>query len=1093
MKIKSILPLIFLLSLFSGIFGKINAKLMKYMDVSETKIAFVYGGDIWLVPISGGTAVQVTHSPGEESWLKFSPDGNFIAYTAYYNGNSDIYVIPVTGGVPVRVTYNSYADRMVEWHPDGKRILIRSAKENGIRRLGQFYLVDKNGGFPKKLKIPYGELASFSEDGSKIAYITKITENYPFKRYRGGLASDIIIYDLKKKVAENITNTTATEGKPAWIGNFIYFLSDRGKHMRHNVWKYNLNDKSFKQITSFTDFDITHMSAGKKDIIFEMGGSLYLMDIKTEKFKKVDVNVISDLSIEMPRKKRVGKQITNASVSPDAKRVLFEARGELFDVPAEKGFTKNLTKTSGSWEHDPSWSPDGKTIAYWSDVSGEYEIYLRHLEGKVEKLTNRNGGYGYKLFWSPDSKKIAFIDETNTIYKVDVESGNVLKVAHTKWNVGHGGRHYYRISWSPDSNWLTFQLGKDNGNNAIFVYGLKDKKLNQVTNGFFSDFNPVFSEDGKYLYFLTNRSMSPVYSDMGDGTWVYPNSTQIAVISLTNRVRTLLFTENDSYKPFKEKKTPEKGKDKENKKKNPKITVKIDFNDIESRIEILPVKSGNMGNLYSLKGKILYVRLPNSGSGSRVSSLMFYDIKKRKENKILSGVRGYMVSSDGKSILVRTKMGYGIIKPAKGQKIKKTVPVDGLVMNLVPKEEWKQIFNDVWRRHRDFFYDPNMHGVDWKAMKKRYGALLDYARTRTDINTICSNLAAELSAGHTYTFGGDSERVIPNMTGFLGVDWVLKENKYMIGRIVKPAVWDTITRSPFDKSGVNVVKGDFILAVNGILLESDKDPYAAFEGLSGKVVELTISKSGSFKDSKKIIVKCLNQREETNLRFHEWIENNRLMVDKLSGGKLGYVYMTDTSMRGQSDLVRMYYGQVHKKGFVIDERFNGGGQLADRFLEIIMRPGIYNLQWRHGKDQTIPVKKNSGPVGMLINGWAGSGGDGLPWAFRELKAGPIVGERTLGILVGPATGHMLIDGGGITVPGARLYYNSGKWFEEGVGVKPDIKVWDDPNILMKNRDLQIETVVAELMKKLKTDTPVMTPAPPKEDRTAEGLRKKYNK
>ncbi len=1091
MKIKVIILVIFMLCIFGIAEGKINAKLMKYMDVSDSQITFVYGGDIWVMAKEGGTAIQVTHSPGEESWPKFSPDGKYIGYTAAYNGNNDIYVIPATGGVPVRVTYNSFSDRMIDWHPDGKRILFRSAFENGIRRLGQFFLIGKDGGFPEKLEIPYGELASFSDDGSKLAYITKITENYPFKRYRGGLASDIYIFDMKNKKTVNITNTEATEGKPAWSGDKIYFLSDRGENMRHNLWKYDVKAGSFSQITKFKDFDITFMSTGGSNLVFEKGGSLFLMDLSDDQYKKIDVNVVSDLSTEMARKKNVGSSITNMTLSPDGKRVIFEARGELFDVPAEKGFVKNLTKSSSAWEHNPAWSPDGKTIAYWSDISGEYEIYLRDLSGKVRQLTERKKGYGYKLFWSPDNKKISFIDETNWIQIVDAGSGKITKVAHTKWNVGHGGRYFFPISWSSDSNWITFILGMDNSNSAVFIYNLTETKLSRVTSGFFHDYDPVFSEDGKYLYFMTARSMNPIYSDMEDGTWVYPNSSQLAVVALTRNADSLLSVENDSYAPAPEKKTPEKkAEKKDEKKKAPGKPVKIDFTDIESRMEILPPKAGNMGRINSIKGKIIYVRFPNSGSNDKEPVLVFYNIKDRKEEKIISGVSTYTVSSDNKSILVKKGRSYGIVKPAPGQKIKKPVPVDGLVMNLIPKEEWRQIFNDIWRRYRDFFYDPAMQGVDWNEMKKRYGALIEDARTRWDVNNICSSLSAELSAGHTYTFGGDTENVRPVQTGFLGINWGKKNNTFYVDGIVRPAAWDTIRRSPFDKPGVDVLKGDYILAVNGIKLDPDKEPYASFEGLSGKTVELTISKSGTDVGSKNIVVKCLTQREETNLRFYNWIENNRVMVDKLSGGKLGYVYMADTSATGQKDLVRMYYGQVHKKGFVIDERFNGGGQLADRFLELIKRPVIYNLHWRHGKDQTVPDKMNTGPVGMLINGWAGSGGDGLPWAFRELKAGPLVGERTLGILVGPATGHRLIDGGGITVPGARLYYNSGKWFQEGEGVRPDIKVWDDPNLLMKGRDPQIERLVDELMKMLKTNTPKMTPAPAKEDRTAKGLKKK---
>lgn len=1092
MRLKVFLFFMSILFLVTGLQGQINAKLMRYMDVSDTQITFVYGGDIWVMPKDGGTAFQVTHSPGEESWPRFSPDGRFIAYSASYNGNMDIYVMPVMGGVPTRVTYHSYADRMVDWHPDGERILFASRRESGVRSLRQFYLVRKNGGIPEKLKIPYGELASFSPDGNFLAYITKITENYPFKRYRGGLASDIIIYNLKKNSAENITKNDATDGKPAWVGENVYFLSDQAENMRHNVWKYNTNTKTAKQITNFNDFDISYLSAGKKDIVFEAGGVLYLMDLSTEKYKFVDVKVVSDLSTEITHAKNVSKQISNMTMSPDAKRIVFEARGELFNVPAAKGFVVNLTRTSGAFDHSPSWSPDGKYLAYWSDISGEYQIHLKKCgkPGKAEQLTKRKKGFGYTLYWSPDSQKMAFIDETNDISIIDIKTGKTTIAGSYRWNIGHGGRYRYPVFWSPDSNWITFTVGMDNANDAIFAYTVKGGKLYQVTSGFFNDMNPVFSKDGKYLFYLTNRSMTAVYSDMGDGTWVYPNATQIAVLSLTKKGKSLLYAENDSYEPAKKK--PETGtKDKKKTAKKPaKVIVKIDFDNIESRAVILPPKAGNIGRLGSLKGKIVYIRWPNSGTGERSASLMYYDLKKREEKPIIADVTSYNISVDGKSILVRSKGRYGIVKPAPKQKIKKPVPTSGLVMDLMPKQEWRQIFSDTWRRYRDFFYDPNMQQVDWQKMRKRYGSLIEFARTRWDVTNICSNLAAELSAGHTYTFGGDVERVIPKRTGFLGIDWELDNNMYRIKKIVKPAAWDTISRSPFDRPGVNVKVGDYILRVNGIKLNPGKDPYAAFDGLSGKTVALMISPAGTPKDTKRFVVKCLTQNEEADLRFREWIENNRKMVDKLSGGKLGYVYMRDTSSRGQLELVRMYYGQLHKKGFIIDERFNGGGQLADRFLELLQRPVVYNIHTRHGKDQTHPIKTNTGPVGMLINGWAGSGGDGLPWAFQELKAGPIVGEKTLGILVGPATRHRLIDGGGITVPGGRLYDNDGHWFWEGEGVAPDFEVWDDPNLLVKGRDPQMEKVVEEVMKLLKKDPPKMTPAPKPDDRTAKGLKKK---
>lgn len=1077
---KKLFLLVITLSFFQLNYAQISAKLMRYMDVSDNQIVFVYGGDIWVMPKTGGTAIQVTHSPGEESWPRFSPDGKSLAYSASYNGNTDVYVIPTTGGLPVRVTYQSFRDQLVDWHPDGKHLLFTSTRESGHGSMANLYLVDANGGFPEKLKVPYAVLASYSPDGTKLAYITRITENYPFKRYRGGMTSDIIVFDLKTNTAENITNNNATDGKPAWVGDNIYFLSDRDEDMRLNIWVYDSKTRQTVQITKFKDFDITHMTAGKTDIVFEAGGTLYLMNLADLKYKPVEVNVVSDLSVEIPRSVNVSQQISNMTVAPGGKRMVFEARGELFNVPATEGYVINLTNSSGAFDRDPSWSPDGKTIAFWSDRDGENEIWLLPTTDNAQpkKLTKRGKGYGYMLNWSPDSKNIAFVDETNNIFVIDAESGKTRTIGHPLYTLGHGGAQGYTISWSPDSKWISFALSMNNSNNALFLYSMEEGKTHQVTSGFYNDGDPVFSTDGKYLFYLTNRNMAAQYSDLNDGTWIYPNSTQIAAISLSKEAPSLVNAKNDELE---EKKVA---------KDTSKIVVKVDFENIEARAVILPPKAGNIRWVKSFEGKFVYWRSPNTGSDEKSSSLVVYDLVQREEKPVISDVSRAVVTADGKSLLVLCQGKYGVIQPATGQKIEKPVPTGDLVMDLIPREEWRQIFDDTWRRHRDFFYDPNMHGVDWNEMRTRYGELINYARTRWDVNYIQSQLVSEISAGHTYSSGGDMESVRPVQTGYLGIDWEMENGLYRIKRIVTPATWDTETRSPFDQSGVTTGVGDYILAVNGLYLDPKLDPYAPFEGLSGKTVALTVSKTGKPDDSQNIVVKCLTQGEEINLRYLEWIENNRKMVDKLSGGKLGYIYMSNTSSQGQLELVKMFYGQLDKDGFIIDERFNGGGALADRFLELLKRPVVYNLHWRYGKDNTQPIKTNNGPKGMLINGWAGSGGDGLPWAFQELKAGPIVGERTLGILIGPATGHSLIDGGFITVPDGRLYDNDGHWFWEGIGVTPDFPVWDDPNILVQGRDPQIEKVVEEVMKLVKTAPAKITPAPKLEDRTAKGLNKK---
>jgi tricorn protease len=1070
-----IVALIAAVALPSPAQAQISAKLFRYADVSDTRIAFVYGGDIWVVPKTGGTAVQVTHSPGEESWPRFSPDGSEIAYTASYNGNQDVYVVSASGGLPTRVTYQSHADRMVEWHPDGRRILFASRRESGRQSFSQFYLVSKEGGFPEKLRVPYGELATFSPDGGRLAYITKITEDYPFKRYRGGLASDVILYDLNDDTAENVTLNRATDGKPAWVGDRVYFVSDQGPDIRLNVWSYDTRTGTTSQLTRFTDFDISLMSAGPGDLVFEAGGTLYLMDLETESYEPVPVHVVSDLSVEMPRSVDVSGRIANVTASPGGKRVVFEARGELFDVPSSEGYVLNITRSSGAFDRDPAWSPDGRSIAYWSDRSGEFEVHLQPTDapGEARQLTRRGRGFGYRLHWSPDSGKLAFVDEANDIVVVDVETGDTRVAGNYDWNLSHPGRLNFPIAWSPDSRWIAFTQGTSNANGAIFLFDVEEGTSHQATSGFYEDSDPVFSTDGRHLFYLTSRNLAAVYSDLDDGTWIYPNSTRIASVSLTRDAQSLLRVKNDAV--------AEERSDTE--ADTADVPVEIDLDGLEARMVLLPPEAGNLAGLVPFDGKVAYRRLPNTGSGGGPASLMYYDLEEREEETIMPNVQDVVVTADGEALLVRSQGRYGIVQVAPGQEIGDPIPTDGLVMDLVPKDEWRQIFSDTWRRHRDFFYDPGMHQVDWEGLRDRYGALIEDARTRWDVSFVQSQLAAELSAGHTYTFGGDVEGVEPVQTGYLGVDWELDQRGYRIGRIVTPAAWDTEVRSPFDRPGVDVRPGDYVLAVNGVPLDPGRDPYASFDGLSGKTVSLTVSRSGDEGGERTLVVRCLTQGEETTLRYLEWIENNRRMVDELSDGQLGYVYMSNTGGRGQLELVRMFYGQLDKKGFVIDERFNGGGQLADRFLELLQRPVVYNLHWRHGRDHTYPIKTNTGPMGMLINGWAGSGGDGLPWAFQELEAGPIVGERTLGILVGPATGHQLIDGGGITVPGARLYDNDGHWFWEGEGVSPDIEVWDDPNILVQGRDPQIERVVDEVMRLVRENPPVMTPAPPLEDRS----------
>ncbi len=1089
---KRILLIAFLAISSTIIYAQIDARLFRFPDVSQTQICFVYGGDIWIAPKTGGTAFRLTSSTGEESYPRFSPDGKTLAFSATYDGNTDVYTMPVTGGVPVRLTWHAMPDRVVEWHPDGTKILIASQRESGSQAFRQFYLLSTKGGLPEKLPVPYGELASFSPDGQSLAYVTRITENYPFKRYLGGLASDVLVFDLKNRTAENITKSPATEGKPAWYKNKIYFVSDAGSNRRRNIWVYDNTKKQKDQLTTFDDVDINSMSAGPDELVFEAGGRLHLLNLSNNKYAEVKVNVVTDVATLMPRTVNVANSINSFDLSPDAKRVVFEARGELFSLPAEYGVIINMTNSSGAFDRLPSWSPNGKWLAYWSDQSGENEIYLRETStGTTRKVTSFGKGMGWRLHWSPDNKKIAYIDDRQNINLLTVATGEIENIDKTTTNT-FGALQGFEMNWSPDGKWIAYSKGLTNQNEAIYLYNVDQKKVNQVTSGYYNDNSPVFDPSGKYLFFTTDRSFNPSYSGM-DATWIYPNTTQLAYATLDASIPSLLYARNDDVKLPPDSASaaaPKKTEPADTAKKAPPVKPgsKINPENFEARIEVLPVPAGNYGRIHAAEGKLIYQRFPNTGAGQGPSTIYVYDFEKREEKTLLANGTAFAFSKDGKSILVREARGFGIVRPNPDQRIDKVLPTADMEMILHPKEEWKQIFNDTWRRYRDFFYDPSMHQVNWNAIRKQYGDLVEDAITRWDVNNIQQEMISELSAGHTYAGGGDIEQSRNRTHGFLGIDWAGDNNGYKVKRIVRGGKWDNEVRSPLDLSGVNVKEGDYILAVNGRKIEPNIDPYSVFEGLSGKAVALKVNSKPTMEGSREVIIKTLTPGEESRLRHLEWIESNRKKVEELSGGKLGYMYMPNTGTQGQTELMRQFYAQIDKEGFIIDERFNAGGQLADRFIEMLNRPVLYNIAWRNADVTVWPVKGNNAPKVMLINGWAGSGGDAFPWAFQQLKLGPIVGERTLGILVGPATGHALIDGGFITVPDARLYGADGKWFAEGYGIKPEVEIWDDPAQLAKGNDPQLMRAVEEALKLVKNQPRVLHKRPPFEDRRAQGLK-----
>ena len=1094
MKKRSCLLTLILFSLLipSYVHGQVDARMLRYPDVSNTHICFVYAGDIWVVAKQGGLAHRLSSPMGEEVFPRFSPDGSEIAFSANYDGNTDIYLIPAMGGSLKRLTHHGMYDQIIDWYPDGSEILYASSMTSGRQRYSQFFRLSKHGGLPEKLPIPYGEFGAVSPDGKTLAYMPISRDFRTWKRYRGGMAPDIFLFDLAQGTARNLTSNKANDAHPMWYGNTLYFLSDRGPNQRYNIWVIDMETEESRQITRFKDWDIHFPAIGKEEIVFEAGGHLYLLNLQDESQREVSVEIVTDKASLKPRRINVSRFIQNGWISPKGKRAVFEARGELFSLPAEHGVIRNLTSSPGVAERYPAWSPDGKTVAYWSDRSGDYELTLCHAkDGSGErKLTDYGTGYRYQIYWSPDSKKIAFIDKTMNIYVYDIDLNRTAKVDQGLWMYQYG-LHNFKPDWSPDSRWLAYARGLPNRKNAIFLYDTRDAHSHQVTSGYYQDFMPAFDSDGKYLYFFSNRTHQPVYGDI-DNSFLYANTTNIVAVSLTDAIASPLAPRNDEdadeqgeeekKDEGKKKDKDAKGKEDEEKEEGEVKPVEITIEGFERRLVVLPPKPGNYADLYAVPGKVLYRRLPRTGSGDEESPIVYFDLEEREEKTVIGDVGGLRVSADHKKLLVWKEQKAAIIDIGPDQKMDKPLRLEELEMSIDPREEWNQIFTDAWRLTRDFFYDPNMHGVDWDQMREHYGRLIEDAVTRWDVNVVIGELISELNASHTYRGGGDQEQPKRVGVGYLGVDWEVDRGTYRIARIIDGAPWDSEIRSPLNLPGVEIAEGDYVLAVNGIPMDVSKDPWYPFAGLAGKTVELKVNDRPTLDGARSVIVRALEN--ETRLRHLDWIEQNRRRVEERTEGRIGYIYVRSTAIDGQNELVRQFAAQIDKQGMIIDERFNSGGQIPDRFIELLKRPVLAFWAVRDGRDWQWPPFAHFGPKVMLINGWSGSGGDAFPDYFRKAGLGPLIGSRTWGGLIGLTGAPQLIDGGVVTVPTFRMYDPDGQWFKEGHGVDPDIEVLEDPAGLAVGVDIQLERAIDEVLRMLQ-ETPVTEPPrPPYEDRTA---------
>lgn len=1065
---KKPIILLFLLTFsITGINAQIDASLLRYPDVSETHITFVYAGDIWIVDKDGGAASRLSSPSGTELSPKFSPDGKTIAFSGNYDGNLDVYTIPFMGGVPNRVTYHGGA--VMGWTPDGNKILFSSGKASGRSRFNRLFTVDRDGGISEPLPPAYAEIGCFSPDGKKLAFTDKSRLNRTWKRYRGGMAPDIYVMNLDDYSTINITNNSASDELPMWHENKIYYLSDNGDEKRYNIWEYDTSAKTNRQVTDFTDFDVHYPSIGPEEIVFEAGGDLYLLSLETNEYKKVDVNVVTDQQAVLSQTVDAQKYIQHVNISPKGNRALVEARGDIFSLPAEKGYILNFTQSSGSAQRFPAWSPDGKSVAYWSDESGEYELTIHNIEkGTSEKITNLGPGFRYHIYWSPNGQKVAFIDQAMKIQVTDVENGETKVIDQGLW-MYQGALENFDVSWSPDSKFLAWNRGAENRNAIVFIYNVDSGEKEQITSDFYNNLSPAFSPDGKYLYVLTNRLMKPRYSDF-DNTFVYDNSMLVAAISLQKDTPSPVAPENDKVELDDEEKPDDEEKsEKETDKKNEDINVKIDFEGLENRLVLLPVDAGNYRNLAATDGKIILHDFSDANGEDSKKPIVYWDLKERELKTIVEDADNFILSANGEKLLISDKQKYSIVEVKEMQKPEKFVPVQDMEMTIEPRKEWEQIFTDAWRFERDFFYDENMHGVDWDAVKKKYGKLLEQAASREDVNFLIGEMIGEINASHTYKGGGDLENPKRRNIGYLGVDWNINNGAYQIEKILEGAVWDAEVRSPLSEPGVNVSEGDYVLAVNGVPLTIEKGPEAAFGGLAGKTVELTVSESASGENSEKVVVKLLD--DENRLRHLAWIEKKRQKVAEATNGKVGYIYVRSTGIDGQNELARQFYGQWNKQGLIIDERFNSGGQIPDRFIEMLNRKPLAYWAVRDGHDWQWPPVAHFGPKAMLINGWSGSGGDAFPDYFRKADLGPLIGARTWGGLIGITGLPQLIDGGAVTAPTFRMYDPDGNWFSEGHGVDPDIKVPEDHEKLAKGIDNQLQQAIDWINAELKKNPP----------------------
>ncbi len=1073
--------------------------LVRQPTLSKTHIAFTYGGDLWIANRDGSQPRRLTVAPGTESGPLFSPDGQTIAFTGTYDGNADIYTISINGGEPKRVTWHPSADVVRSWSPDGKHLLFTSTANSTTPRYPKLFTVSLNGELPQELPIIMsGNWASYSPDGQTIAYTTITDAFNTWKRYRGGMTTPIRLVNTKTMDSELIPHVNASDVQPVWIGSKVYFLSDRNRIM--NVFEFDRSTKQVKQITQYTDYDVKTLTGNGSELVFEYAGRLHTLEPSSGKAMPVPISISPEILALRPTWKNVSNMIRNASLSPSGVRVAIEARGDIYTVPAKKGDWRNLTHSDGTHDRDPIWSPKGDKIAYVSDASGEYQLHLVDQKGEKEpEVISLGEPSFYRLTeFSPDGKKILYQDKKLNLWYMDLSAKKPVKVATDTYGPSTNLEGHF----SPDGKWIVYSEKQVNYLNTVFLHEIATGKATAITDGKSDAGNAVFSRDGKYVFFTASTNTGTTVSGLDMSAYDRRVTSNMYVVVLNAKDPSPFAPESDeekvsdSEKGNDEKKADEKKSDKkddskkdkksdaakkdEPKKDEPTPKVVVDLEGIGQRILALPIPAAALGTLAVADGgKLFYV---NYGDAVTAPSLNRFDLKERKSEPFLPGVGSYTLSADGKKLIYfsgGSNLGIvdvgGKVNPGDGK-----VDASGLQALIDPRHEWKQMIDEFWRIERDYFYVPNMHGADWKGVKEKYAKFLPHVAHRSDLNYLIGEMMGEMVVGHNYVSGGDFPEVKPIQIGLLGADYETDNGYYRFKKVYNGENWNPNLKAPLTQPGVTVKAGEYLIAVNGRPLRATDNIYSFFENLVGKQVVLKVNSKPSESGARTVTVVPI--ANETGLRQMDWVEGNRRKVDAATGGKVAYVYLPNTGSDGYTFFNRYYYSQLDKDAVIIDERFNGGGFVADYIIDMLNRPLLSYWNGREGKSFTSPAASIYGPKVMIVNEYAGSGGDALPNFFRRRNLGTIIGKRTWGGLVGISGYPSLIDGGSVTSPSFGIYSPDGKWEVENIGVAPDIEVEMTPKDTQNGKDPQLEKAIETVLDQLKKNPVKRLEAPAPDNR-----------